>query len=74
MEPLLPARSLYPRLRQLLIDQKHALREEMGALLRRAEARMKPPEPAPAQDAPVQLAPDSSPYEFDPKALLDDPK
>lgn len=40
LEPLLPARSLYPRLRQLLVDQHHALRDELAVIQRRAEARL----------------------------------
>ena len=39
IEPLQPARSLYPRLRQLLVDQAAPLREELGIQQRRAHAR-----------------------------------
>ena len=39
IEPLQPARSLYPRLRQLLVDQAASLREELSVQQRRAHAR-----------------------------------
>ena len=46
LEPLQPARSLYPRLKHLLVDQLHALREEVAQLKHRVEQRAMPaPEP-----------------------------
>jgi hypothetical protein len=45
MEPLLPARSLYPRLRALLVDAAAAMRAQVRAQLER-----QPPRPAPAYD------------------------
>ena len=45
LEPLQPARSLYPRLKHLLVDHMHALRDEVVQLRRRAEQRAMPPEP-----------------------------
>jgi len=45
LEPLAPARSLYPRLRAGLVDSASPLREEVAAQRQRAEARARPPEP-----------------------------
>jgi hypothetical protein len=42
LEPLAPARSLYPRFRSLLVDTAAVLREEISAQRERAEARARP--------------------------------
>jgi hypothetical protein len=52
LEPLAPARSLYPRLRSLLADCAAPLREEIAAQRERAEARARPVEPEPADEQP----------------------
>ncbi len=44
LEPLAPARSLYPRLRTLLVECAAPLREEIGTQRAAAEARSRPPE------------------------------
>jgi hypothetical protein len=45
LEPVAPARGLYPRLRSLLTDCATTLREEIAAQRERAELRARPAEP-----------------------------
>jgi hypothetical protein len=54
LEPLAPARSLYPRLRALLSDCSASLREEIAAQRERAEARSRPVEAEVTTEAPVR--------------------
>lgn len=57
MEPLLPSRSLYPRLRALLVDAAASIRAQVRAQLERPEPRPSPiddePRPEPEAAAPV---------------------
>ena len=66
-EPLQPARSLYGRLRSLLVDTAAELRVEIAAQQRRAELRQRaadttrddPPAEAPSAPMPPQRDPDA---------------
>lgn len=67
MEALAPARGLYPRLKNLLLDGAVQLRDEISVQRRRAEARARAAEPrieAPVTDEPVASRP-----HHDPEAL-----
>jgi hypothetical protein len=48
MEPLLPARSLYPRLRALLVDSASSIRAQI-----RAQEERPAPKPSPIDDEPL---------------------
>ncbi len=63
LEPLAPARSLYPRLRALLVDVATPLREEIAAQERLAAARRQPEPVAvePASDPVLPARPDRDP-------------
>jgi len=60
LEPVAPARSLYPRFRALLADCAATLREEIAAQRERAEQRARPPEPAPVAEEPAVERPDAT--------------
>jgi len=53
MEPLLPNRSLYPRLRALLVDAAGPIRAQIRAQLER-QPPPREPAPAPSYDAPAE--------------------
>ncbi len=67
MEALAPARSLYGRLKNLLVDGATLLREEISAQHRRAEQRARAAEPRIEAPVPDELAPMRS--QHDPDAL-----
>jgi hypothetical protein len=66
MEPLLPSRSLYPRLRALLVDCASSIREEIRAQEARPQPKgssidEEPPAPATSSDQPTYVgSPDSA--------------
>lgn len=66
MEPLLPSRSLYPRLRSLLVDCASAIRAQIRAQAERPAPRSTPLEDEPALAA-VSPAPVWSPGGQDPE-------
>jgi hypothetical protein len=68
LEPLAPARSLYARLRSLLVDCAQPLREEIGVQRERAEARARPHDPPPTESEEGPAQP-TAPVE--PRALRD---
>lgn len=62
MEPLLPSRSLYPRLRALLVDCAASIRAQVRAQLERPTPRATPIDDEPAPSEPSAAPPAPNPW------------